>query len=105
MSSLDADMDRIARRNRLVGMWAADKLGLTGEQAEAYSNKLGTLDFGGNDVLATIRKDFEDAGVVQGDDQIMRIVDQAWVASGRPTHSADASDVALLQIVRNLQLP
>jgi hypothetical protein len=105
MTSYDADMLRISRRNKLVGMWAAEKLGLAGESANAYSSDLGTLDFERNDILAIIRKDFDAAGVVETDDQIMKVVNQAWLAAGRQTNSADASDVALVQIVRNLRSP
>jgi hypothetical protein len=37
---------RTVRRNKLVGMWAANKLGLLGENAKAYSDDLamGSLD-------------------------------------------------------------
>lgn len=104
MSNLDADMLRMSRRNKLVGMWAAEQMGLAGESAEAYSNKLGTLDFGPNDVLAVIRKDFDAAGVVQSDNQILKAIDQAWSATGRQTRQGNATDAALVQIVRNLQL-
>ena len=34
-----------ARRNRLLGLWAAEKLGLTGEAATAYSKEVVTADF------------------------------------------------------------
>ncbi|MBL0374558.1 DUF1476 family protein [Rhizobium sp. KVB221] len=100
------DMQRIALRDKLVGMWAAEELGLVGESAEAYINDLakGALDFERNDVLAVIRKDFDAAGVVQSDEQISRVISQAWLAAGRQTNSADAGDVALVQIVRNLKL-
>jgi hypothetical protein len=104
MTSYDADMLRISRRNKLVGMWAAEKLGLAGESANAYSSDLGTLDFERNDILAIIRKDFDAAGVVETDDQIMKVVNQAWLAAGRETKSADASDVAVVQIARKLKL-
>ncbi|MGH7064772.1 MAG: DUF1476 domain-containing protein [Stellaceae bacterium] len=30
----------VARRNRLVGLWAAQRLGLTGEAAEAYAKEI-----------------------------------------------------------------
>ncbi|MBD9373799.1 DUF1476 family protein [Rhizobium sp. ARZ01] len=95
----------MARRNKLVGMWAADKLGLTGENAKAYSDGLarGALEVECNDVLAILRKDFEAAGVVQSDEQILSAMSQAWLKAGRQTKGADASDVALVQIARNLQ--
>ena len=105
MNSLHADILRMVRRNRLVGMWAAEKLGLVGESAKAYSNNLarGALEAECNDVLATLRKDFDATGVVQSDEQILSVMSQAWLKAGRQTKRADASDVALVQIARNLQ--
>src|SRR5215468_1049129 len=54
------DWKQMVRRNKLVGMWAAEKLGKTGQDAEAYSNALavGTLDPERSDVLSKIRNDF-----------------------------------------------
>lgn len=105
MNSLHADILRMARRNRLVGMWAAEKLGLVGESAKAYANDLarGALDIERNDVLAILRKDFDRAGVVQSDEQILNIMSQSWLEAGRGTKGTDSSDAALVQIVRNLQ--
>jgi hypothetical protein len=58
-------------------MRAAEKLGLRGQDAEAYSNALavGTLDAERSDVLSKIRKDFAAAGVVQSDEQIIQAMD------------------------------
>ena len=68
------DWKQVVRRNKLVGMWAAAKLGKTGQDAEEYSNALavGTLDAERSDVLSKIRKDFDAAGVVQSDEQIIQ---------------------------------
>ena len=88
-------------------MWAAEKLGLVGESAKAYSDDLamGTLDLKRSNVLSKIRKDFSDAGVVQSDEQILRVMNQFLLeaASQEQTARADASDAALVQIARNLQ--
>lgn len=99
------DTWRIVRRNKLVGMWAAQKLGLVGESATAYANDLarGTLDLKRNDVLVIIRRDFDAAGVVQSKEQILSVMSQSWLEAGRNTDRADASDAALVQIARNLQ--
>src|SRR5262245_10447443 len=47
MTEGDEDLLRRVRRNKLLGMWAAEKLGLSGESAEAYSSDLamGTFEF------------------------------------------------------------
>ena len=57
MTSTD-DWKKTVRLNKLLGMWAAEKLGITGEDAEAYSDALavGTLDPERSDVLGKIRK-------------------------------------------------
>lgn len=50
-----------ARRNRLLGLWAAEKLGLTGDAANAYSKEVVIADFeeaGSSDVLRKIMGDF-----------------------------------------------
>ena len=39
MTSSD-DLKKTIRRNKLLGMWAADKLGITGGDAETYSDAL-----------------------------------------------------------------
>jgi hypothetical protein len=98
---------RLVRRNKLIGMWVAEKLGLVGESAKAYSDDLGmgTLDVKRSDVLGKIRKDFASAGVVQSDEQILNVMNQSWLEAGSREHAAraDASDAALVQIARNLR--
>ncbi|MGX1324040.1 hypothetical protein AB7M17_007493 [Bradyrhizobium sp. USDA 377] len=50
-----------ARRNRLLGLWAAEKLGITGEAATAYAKEVVAADFeeaGDADVLRKIAADF-----------------------------------------------
>ena len=34
-----------ARRNRLLGLWVADRLGMSGEQANAYAREVVAADF------------------------------------------------------------
>lgn len=68
-----------ARRNKLLGLWAAEKLGLTGSAAEAYAKEVVTADFdepGEDDVFRKIRKDFDAKGVAQSDHQIRRTMEQ-----------------------------
>ena len=62
-----------ARRNRLLGAWAAQKLGLTGADADAYAKAVVLADFeeaGDDDVFRKVRKDFDAKGVAQTDQQI-----------------------------------
>jgi len=68
-----------ARRNKMLGLWAAEKLGITGPAAEAYAKEVVTADFeetGDNDVFRKIRKDFDAKGVAQSDHQIRRTMDE-----------------------------
>ncbi|HEV2955945.1 MAG TPA: DUF1476 domain-containing protein [Xanthobacteraceae bacterium] len=65
-----------ARRNRMMGMWAAEKLGLTGADAEAYAREVVVADVEGTGVFAKLRKDFDAKGVDQSDHQIRRHMDE-----------------------------
>ena len=68
-----------ARRNKLLGQWAAEKLGLSGAEAESYAKSVVMADFeeaGDHDVLRKIRKDFDAKGVAQSDHQIHRHMDE-----------------------------
>src|SRR5215212_11338722 len=50
-----------ARRNRLVGLWAADKLGISGDAASAYASEVVAAAFeggGDGDVLRKLMGDF-----------------------------------------------
>jgi len=63
-----------ARRNKLLGLWAAEKLGLKGAEAESYAKALVTanVEQGEQAAMRKIRKDFEARGVDQSDHQINR---------------------------------
>jgi len=68
-----------ARRNKLLGLWAAEKLAKTGPDAEAYAKEVVIVDFeeaGEEDVFRKIRRDFDAAGVTQSDHQIRRTMDE-----------------------------
>ncbi|MET4216344.1 hypothetical protein ACVWWG_008703 [Bradyrhizobium sp. LB7.2] len=50
-----------ARRNRLLGLWAAEQLGITGDAAAAYAKDVVAADFeeaGDADVLRKVAADF-----------------------------------------------
>ena len=65
-------------------MWATEKLGMTGRDAAAYSDALavGTLDPECSDVLSKIRKDFDAAGVIESDEQILRVKNELTLQAG-----------------------
>jgi hypothetical protein len=68
-----------ARRNKLFGLWAAGKLGKTGDDAEAYAKQVVIADFqeaGDEDVIGKVKADFGAAGVDQSDHQIRRSLEE-----------------------------
>src|SRR6478735_3142064 len=68
-----------ARRNKLLGLWAAEKLGKAGADADAYAKEVVRADFeeaGDNDVFRKVRADFDSAGVAQSDQQIRVAMDE-----------------------------
>jgi hypothetical protein len=68
-----------ARRNKLLGLWAAEKLGLAGAEADSYALAVVMYDFeeaGDHDVAHKIRKDFDAKGVAQSDYQISRTMNE-----------------------------
>jgi hypothetical protein len=68
-----------ARRNKLLGLWAAEKLGLAGADAEAYAKALVMADLestGDHDAFGKVRKDFDAKGVSVSDHQIRRTMDE-----------------------------
>jgi hypothetical protein len=73
-----------ARRNKLLGLWAASHLGLTGTAAEAYAKDVVAADFtkpGDSDVIEKVAKDFATKGVKLGApeiaDELKRCADEA----------------------------
>jgi hypothetical protein len=74
----DADMQfrAEARRNKLLGLWAADLLGKTGEDAAAYAMSVVQADFeeaGVEDVVRKVAADL--AGHVSADDIRAKLTD------------------------------
>jgi hypothetical protein len=68
-----------ARRNRLLGLWAAEKLGKTGAESQAYADSLVAAEVAADAdarVFEQVRKDFAAAGVDQSEHQIRRTMDE-----------------------------
>jgi hypothetical protein len=68
-----------ARRNKLLGNWAAERLGITGPAADDYAKEVVMADFespGDGDVFNKVRKDFDAKGVALSDHQIRRTMDE-----------------------------
>lgn len=68
-----ADFKVMARRNKLLGLWAADLMGLTGSDADAYAKTVVLSDLeepGDDDVFRKVRGDFDAKGVDRTDARI-----------------------------------
>lgn len=68
-----------ARRNKLLGLWAAEKMGLEGPEADAYAKTVVNADFaepGDEDVFRKVRADLDAKKVAQSDHQIRRTMDE-----------------------------
>jgi hypothetical protein len=66
-----------ARRNKMLGLWAAEKMGLTGDAANLYARDVVMSDFdaGDHDVSHKIRKDFDAKKVAVSDAEIHLAMD------------------------------
>ena len=66
-----------ARRNKLLGLWAADKLGLTDAEAESYAKAVVQADFeetGDEDVIRKLIGDLLKGGVETSDIEIREML-------------------------------
>jgi len=68
-----------ARRNKLLGQWAANLMGLKDAKADDYAKAVVAADFqeaGDDDVFRKVKADLAAAGVEQSDHQIRRHMDE-----------------------------
>lgn len=73
-----------ARRNKLLGLWAAGLLGKSGDDAETYAKEVIRADFeeaGDEDVFRKIRADFDAGGVDMSDEDIRQNMNQQMSAA------------------------
>jgi hypothetical protein len=84
----DADLQFriVARRNRLVGEWAAEKMGLTAAETDAYAKAVVQADFeeaGDEDVIRKLLGDLLSAGVEIDDAAVRAALDAKSVEARR----------------------
>ncbi|MCH8490355.1 MAG: DUF1476 domain-containing protein [Oceanicaulis sp.] len=79
-----------ARRNKLLGQWAAEEMGLSGAEADAYAADMVKADLeepGDEDVFRKVRADFDAKGVGHSDHVIRtkmdQLMDEARIQLGR----------------------
>jgi hypothetical protein len=67
-----------ARRNKLLGIWAAELMSLSGDEAKAYAAEVVAADFeeaGDEDVFRKVSSDLKAKGISIGDDVIRQKMD------------------------------
>jgi hypothetical protein len=67
-----------ARRNKLLGLWVADKLGIAGDSANAYAKEVVAADFeqpGDNDVVHKVMRDLAAKGVALTEQELRARMD------------------------------
>lgn len=76
----------IARRNRLLGEWAADRMGLTPEERDAYAKAVVQADFeevGDEDVIRKVTGDLTSAQIEITDAEIRAALEAMSVEARR----------------------
>ena len=73
-----------ARANKLLGLWAAEKMSISGDEADAYAKTVVIADFeeaGHEDVFRKVRGDFDAKNVAVADEEIRaKMLELAHVA-------------------------
>jgi len=75
----EQEFKAVARRNKLLGLWAAEKMGLNADRAEEYGRAIVKADFehpGEEDVYRKITQDLEGAGLTVSEGEIRRKMDE-----------------------------
>ena len=73
-----------ARRNKLLGLWAAEQMGLSGADAEAYAKQVVQADFekpGDSDVVAKVVNDLSAKGRSVGEPQVRKELDRLFAVA------------------------
>src|SRR4029077_6422402 len=68
-----------ARRNKLLGLWAAGEVGIAGGGADAYAKAVVAADFespGEEDVFEKVRRDFDAKGIALSDHMLRRKMEE-----------------------------
>jgi hypothetical protein len=87
-----------ARRNRLFGLWAAEKMGLAeGESVETYAKAVVAADFeapGDDDVIAKVRADLAEKGIIVAEAELTAELARAAAEARRQVLALDAGSAA-----------
>ena len=75
----EQEFKAIARRNRMLGLWAAEKMGLSSESADQYAAAVVRADFeqpGDEDVFRKVAGDFKASGLSVSEGEIRSKIDE-----------------------------
>jgi hypothetical protein len=87
----ELEFKAVARRNKLLGVWAAELMGMDEAQSLDYAKEVVKADFeeaGHEDVFRKIRGDFDARGVEQSDHQIRHKMEQLLEDARRQVREA-----------------
>jgi hypothetical protein len=76
----------VARRNRLLGQWAASKMGLTAEETDAYAKEVVQAEFeeaGDEDVIRKVLGDLTSAGCEVDESDVRSALDERMIEARR----------------------
>lgn len=91
---LDAELHfkATARRNRLLGVWAAEKLGMSESEGVAYAKEVVKSDFekpGDDDVLQKVLGDFQAKGVEMSAKSLRKQMDELMEVAVEQVQNAE----------------
>lgn len=87
----ETDFKVIARRNKLLGLWAAEKLHLKEDEREAYAKDVLAADFeepGDGDVLRKVVGDFEKAGLSISEKEVREQMNALLAVAREQVHNS-----------------
>lgn len=71
----------LARRDKLVGLWAAELMGIEGQEADAYAREVVRADLelpGDDDVIQKLMRDFGEQGVEMSEHRLRKKLDECF---------------------------
>jgi len=81
-----------ARRNKLLGLWAAELLGLSDSEADAYAQEVVKSDFerpGDDDVLEKVLGDLQAKGVDSSEHIVRKHMDELLAVAMQQVHDGE----------------
>ena len=87
----ELEFKAMARRNKLLGLWAAEKMGLSGADADEYAKSVVKADFqeaGDEDVFRKVKADLDAKGATVSEHQIRREMEDLLTTARQQIQSA-----------------